>query len=171
MPLYPAIPIAAIILNMFLAVYQFNFDPRAWYSAIIWIIFGLFIYLIYFEKVTTADLPKVLEVQQPKSANSFSYRILVPLHNPDHVIPLMKLAVPIAKAYKGEIIVLGVIDVPITLPPHEAMRFIHHKAPLLKKRSNMEISRELKPALQSTLHIRCGTAFCMRPKRKKPIWF
>ena len=132
-PLYPATPIAAIILNMFLAIYQFNFDPRAWYIAIAWLIVGLFIYFLFFEKVTTADMPQVLEVQQPKSTNTYPYRILVPLHNPDHVIPLMKLAIPLAKAQKGEIIVLGVIDVPINLPPHEGMRFVHHKTPLLKK--------------------------------------
>ena len=132
-PFYPATPIAAIALNMFLAIYQFKFDPRAWYIAIAWVIVGLFIYFIYFEKVTAADMPQVLEVQQPKSANNYPYRILVPLHNPDHVIPLMKLAVPLAKAHKGEIIVLGVIDVPINLPPHEGMRFVHHKTPLLKK--------------------------------------
>jgi amino acid transporter/nucleotide-binding universal stress UspA family protein len=132
-PFYPAIPIAAIVLNMFLAVYQFNFDPRAWYIAIAWIIVGLFIYFIYFEKVTAADMPQVLEVQQSKSTNAYSYRVLVPLHNPDHVIPLMKLAIPLARAHKGEIIVLGVIDVPINLPPHEGMRFVHHKTPLLRK--------------------------------------
>jgi nucleotide-binding universal stress UspA family protein len=45
----------------------------------------------------------------------------------------MKLAIPLARAHQGEIIVLGVIDVPINLPPHEGMRFIHHKTPLLKK--------------------------------------
>ena len=28
---------------------------------------------------------------------------------------------------------LGVIDVSINLPPHEGMRFVHHKTPLLKK--------------------------------------
>jgi amino acid transporter/nucleotide-binding universal stress UspA family protein len=132
-PLYPATPIAAIALNMFLAIYQFNFDPRAWYIAIAWIIVGLFIYFMHFEKVTAADMPQVLEVQQPKSKNSYAYRILVPLHNPDHVIPLMKLAIPIARAHQGEIIVLGVIDVPINLPPHEGMRFVHHKTPLLRK--------------------------------------
>jgi len=132
-PLYPATPIAAIFLNMFLAIYQYNFDPRAWYIALAWILVGLFIYFIYFEKITASDMPKVLEVQQPKSPNSFSYRILVPLHNPDHVIPLMKLAIPIAKAHEGEIIVLGVIDVPINLPAHEGMRFVHHKTPLLRK--------------------------------------
>jgi nucleotide-binding universal stress UspA family protein len=118
---------------MFLAIYQFNFDPRAWYIAIAWIIVGLFIFFMYFEKVTAADMPQVLEVQQPKSGNSYAYRLLVPLHNPDHVIPLMKLAVPIARAHQGEIIVLGVIDVPINLPTHEGMRFVHHKTPLLKK--------------------------------------
>ena len=45
-PLYPATPIVAIGLNMFLAIYQFKFDPRAWYIAVAWIIVGLFIYLI-----------------------------------------------------------------------------------------------------------------------------
>jgi APA family basic amino acid/polyamine antiporter len=132
-PLYPATPIAAIVLNMFLAIYQINFDPLAWYIAIAWVIVGLFIYFMYFEKITAAEMPQVLEVQQSKSTNAHSYRILVPLHNPDHVIPLMKLAIPLAKAHEGEIIVLGVIDVPINLPPHEGMRFVHHKTPLLKK--------------------------------------
>lgn len=132
-PLYPATPIAAIVLNMFLSIYQFNFDPRAWYITIAWIIVGLFIYFMYFEKVSAADMPQVLEVQQSKSTSAYSYRILVPLHNPDHVIPLMKLAVPIARVHEGEIIVLGVIDVPKNLPPHEGMRFVHHKTPLLRK--------------------------------------
>ena len=86
-PLYPATPIAAIVLNMYLAVYQFNFDPRAWYIAIAWIIVGLFIYFIYFEKTTAADMPQVLTVQQAQSNNPNAYRILIPLHNPDHVIP------------------------------------------------------------------------------------
>jgi amino acid transporter len=57
-PLYPATPIAAIALNMFLAVYQFNFDPRAWYIAMAWIIIGLFIYFMYFEKVTKSSSRK-----------------------------------------------------------------------------------------------------------------
>jgi amino acid transporter/nucleotide-binding universal stress UspA family protein len=132
-PLYPATPIAAIVLNMFLAVYQFKFDPRAWYIAIAWIITGLFIYFIHFEKVTAPDMPQVLEVQQSKSTKTYPYRILVPLYNPDNVVPLMTLAIPIAKAHEGEIIVLGVIDVPINLPAYEGMRFVHHKTPLLRK--------------------------------------
>ena len=100
-PLYPATPIAAIALNLFLAVYQFNFDPRAWYIAVAWVIIGLFIYFMYFEKTAAVDMPQILEVQQPKGTNAYPYRVLVPLHNPDHVIPLMKLAIPIAKSPCG----------------------------------------------------------------------
>jgi amino acid transporter/nucleotide-binding universal stress UspA family protein len=131
-PFYPVTPIAAIVLNMYLALYQFNFDPRAWYIAIAWIVVGLFIYFIYFEKATAADKPQVLTVQQAQSNNPDAYRILIPLHNPDHVIPLMKLALPIARSHQGEIVVLGVINMPIHLPPHEGMRFVHHKTPLLR---------------------------------------
>ncbi|UCG51188.1 MAG: amino acid permease [Candidatus Latescibacterota bacterium] len=132
-PLYPVTPIVAIVLNLFLAIYQFNFDHRAWYIAAGWIVVGLFTYFVYFEKTTAAETPQVLEVQQAKGESSYSYRILIPLHNPDHVIPLMKLAIPIAKANQGEIVVLGVIDVPQNLPVHEGMRFVHHKTPLLKE--------------------------------------
>jgi len=75
----------------------------------------------------------VLEVAQPKVISQYNYRILIPIHNPDHVEPLMDLAAPIAKAHNGEIVVLVVINVPRSLPVHEGMRFIHHKAPLMKK--------------------------------------
>jgi nucleotide-binding universal stress UspA family protein len=132
-PLYPLTPIAAIVLNMGLAIYQFRFDPRSWYIALAWIAIGLFIYFAFIRRVSEADEPQVLEVQQQRPVSTYSYRILVPLHNPDHVTPLMNLAIPLAKANKGEIIVLGVIVIPRNLPPHEGMRFIHHKTPLLKK--------------------------------------
>jgi len=92
----------------------------------------LFVYFVYFGKAAAEDMPKVLEVQQGKADRDAEYRILIPLANPDHVIPLMKLAVPIARARNAEIVVLGVVDISINLPPHEGMRFVHHKTPLLK---------------------------------------
>ncbi len=132
-PFYPVTPIVAIVLNLVLAVYQYKFDPFSWYIAVAWLLVGIFIYFVHFEKVTAPEMPQVLEVGLPKETPEYDYRILIPLHNPDHVIPLMKLAVPIAKAHNGEIIALGVIDVPQSLPIHEGMRFVHHKTPLLKQ--------------------------------------
>jgi len=132
-PWYPVTPIVAIVLNLVLAVYQYNFNAWSWYIAIAWLFIGLFIYFVHFEKVAAPEMPQVLEVGQQDRTEEYDYRILIPLHNPDHVIPLMKLAAPIAKAHNGEIIVLGVIDVPQNLPIHEGMRFVHHKTPLLKQ--------------------------------------
>jgi len=131
-PFYPFTPIAAIALNLFLAAYQFEFDPRSWFITAVWITLGLIIYFVFFSKAVEETAPKVLEVAVPAEAETAgSYRILIPLHNPDHVRPLMDIAAPIARAKGGKIIALAVVDVPRSLPIHEGMRFIHHKQPLL----------------------------------------
>lgn len=132
-PLYPAVPIAAILLNLYLAVYQYQFDQRSWYITIGWVVVGLFIYFLFFEKEVAEDMPQVLEVAQAAEESGFDYRVLVPIHNPDHVETLLDLAAPIARAHNGELIALGVIEVSQNLPIHEGMRFIHHKTPLLKQ--------------------------------------
>jgi len=131
-PLYPYTPIAAMVLNILLAIYQYKFDPRSWYLAGAWIITGLFIYFVYFEKIQAGQMPQVLDVNPAERSHASTFRILIPLANPDNVIPLMDLAIPIAKAMKGEIIVLGIVDIPINLPVYEGMRFIHHTTPLLR---------------------------------------
>ena len=132
-PFYPFTPIAAMVLNLLLAVYQYKFDPRSWYLAIAWIITGLFIYFVYFEKIRAGQMPQVLEVYPAERTSTSAFRILIPLANPDNVISLMDLAIPIAKALNGEITVLGVVNIPINIPVHEGMRFVHHTTPLLRK--------------------------------------
>lgn len=132
-PLYPVTPIAAIVLNLFLAVYQFEFDPRSWYIAAAWVMIGLFVYFVHFEKQAEAEMPQVLEVHHHEPENSYPYRILLPIAHPDHVVPLMDLAIPVAREKGGEILVLSVVDVPQVLPIHEGMRFLQSRSPLLKK--------------------------------------
>jgi amino acid transporter len=131
-PLYPAVPVAAILLNLYLAAWQFRFDPRSWFITIGWIVAGLVIYVLFFEKGAEEEAPKVLEVTQGAPAVEGAYRVMIPLHNPDHVETLMRIAAPIARAHQGEIVALSVVDVPRNLPIHEGMRFVHHKEPLLK---------------------------------------
>jgi nucleotide-binding universal stress UspA family protein len=132
-PLYPVTPIVAIVLNILLALYQYDFDPRSWYIAIAWVIAGLFIYFVYFEKQAESEMPQVLEVHQREPATESPSRILLPIAHPDHVVPLMDLAIPIAREREAEILVLSVVDVPQVLPIHEGMRFVQSRSPLLKK--------------------------------------
>ena len=132
-PLYPLVPLLAIALNLYLALFQYQFDPRSWYITIGWIVTGLLCYFFFFEKGSTEEMPRVLDVAAGADESEYEFRILVPLNDPDHVEPLLDLAAPIARARKGELIVLGVIEVPQNLPIHEGMRFLHHKTPLLRK--------------------------------------
>ncbi|MEJ2054913.1 MAG: APC family permease [Calditrichaceae bacterium] len=43
-PFYPVVPILGFMLNIFLALYQFNFQPLAWYVTAGWIAVGLLLY-------------------------------------------------------------------------------------------------------------------------------
>ena len=84
-PLYPFIPIAGFLLNIFLALYQFNFQPIAWYVTIGWISVGLLIYYAVFEKRAAVLEPQVLLPGQFQAEYSPPPTVLVALHNPDHV--------------------------------------------------------------------------------------
>ncbi len=150
-PMYPVAPVLAILLNLFLAVYQWQFDPRAWYITVGWIAVGLFIYFLFFEEGATAEEPKVLDVGSAADDSGYDYRILIPLHNPDHVEPLLDLAAPLARARGGEIIALSVIDVPRSLPIHEGMRLVHHKQPLLRAAS--AYAQKLNVPLRTSIRI------------------
>ena len=87
-PWFPYVPLVAAVLNLFLAVYQFNFDPTSWYVALGWILLGLLAYSIYFEKRSGEALPQVLDALPQETARA-EYRILVPVANPATVTNLV----------------------------------------------------------------------------------
>lgn len=130
-PFYPVVPILGIVLNVFLALYQFTFQPLAWYVTIGWVVFGLILYYGYFEKQAALSKPQVLEEPAPERVVAAD-SVVVPLHNPDHVDVLLDYANPIAKARGKALVAYSVVDVPRQLPIHEGLRFSHHREGLLK---------------------------------------
>lgn len=130
-PLFPWVPLTAAVLNVFLAVYQFNFDPMSWYVALGWILIGLLAYLLYFEKQSGEAAPQVLDAL-PQEVSRAAYRVLVPLANPGTVSALLDISIPIAKAKGGDLIVSTTVEVPIQLPIQEGMKYINHRMPLLR---------------------------------------
>jgi amino acid transporter/nucleotide-binding universal stress UspA family protein len=130
-PLYPFVPILGIVLNVFLALYQFTFQPLAWYVTIGWVLVGLLLYYGYFEKQAAAVKPQVLETPVPRRA-AREDTVVVPLHNPDTAGILLDYAEPIAKARQKALVAFSVVEVPRQLPIHEGMRFMHHREGLLK---------------------------------------
>jgi amino acid transporter len=132
-PFYPVTPILGIGLNVFLAVYQFKFQPLAWYVTAGWVVAGALIYFAYSEKRAAPELPQVLIPKARPPVPEPEYCVLVTLHNPATTETLLDLAFPIAGARNGRVVAVTVVNVPRQLPVHEGLRFVHHREPLLKQ--------------------------------------
>ncbi len=131
-PFYPYVPILGIVLNVFLALYQFTFQPLAWFVTAGWIVLGLLIYFAWAEKQAVHETPQVLVPGERERAAPTGYSVLVPVANPDNVGRLLDTACPIARAHDGRVVVLAVVNVPRQLPIHEGLRFVHHKDRLFR---------------------------------------
>ena len=131
-PFYPVVPILGIVLNVILALYQFTFQPLAWFVTLGWIALGLIFYFAYSEKQAAAELPQVLVPGRRVVPATEGYTVCVPLSNPDTVTTLLDFAAPLARREGGRIIALSVVQVPRQLPIHEGLRFAHHKEALFK---------------------------------------
>lgn len=125
-PLFPYVPLAAAVINMALAIYQFNFDPMSWFVAIVWIVLGLIAYTTYFSKAEERE-PEVIEAVTPLPKSAF--RVLVPIANPATVEPLLNLAYPIANAQAGDVIATAVVKVPDQLPIQEGLKYVDRQMP------------------------------------------
>ena len=131
-PLYPLTPILGIGLNVFLAVYQFKFQPIAWFVTAGWVVLGLLIYFAHFEKQAAGAEPQVLIPSQRPLEEKPDFAVVVTLHNPDTVKTLLDFASPIARARGRRLVAVTVVTVPRQLPIHEGLRFTHHRDPLLR---------------------------------------
>ena len=130
-PLFPWLPLLGAASNMLLAVYQFRFDPMAWYVALGWIAVGFFAYTIHFRKESGEAEPHVLDALPLETARA-PYRVLVPVANPGTIESLLDISLPIAKARSGDLIVNTTVEVPIQLPIQKGMKYINHRMPLLR---------------------------------------
>ncbi len=133
LPLYPYVPILGLILNLFLAFYQFKFQPIAWFVTAGWIGVGLLLYYAVFERKAAAFEPQVLPVGATRVRADRTPAVLVALHNPDNVELLVRLAAPMAHQRGARLVAVTVVDVPRQMPIHDGLRFAHHREPLLAK--------------------------------------
>ena len=97
-PLYPLTPILGIVLNIFLALYQFTFQPIAWYVTAGWVVLGLLLYFGVFEKLAADVEPQVLvpsrRIDEPPAEDS----VMVVLHDPDFEQDLARFRHPGGRA-------------------------------------------------------------------------
>ena len=147
-PFYPYVPLIGFSFNIFLALYQFSFQPVAWYVTVGWIAAGVLLYYAVFEKRAAAIEPQVL---LPRVAGTTEEQpsVLVALHNPSNVETLLDLARPVARQRGLRVVAVSVVAVPRQMPIHEGLRFAQHREPLLHQaqrhaaENHFEISTDL----------------------------
>ncbi len=131
-PFYPVTPILGIVLNVFLALYQFEFQPIAWYVTTGWVVLGLLLYFGIFAKMAADVEPQVLVPSRRPDEPPAEDSVVIVLNNPDFVATLLDFALPVAEMRGRRVVAITVVEVPQQLPIHEGMRFAHHKEPLLR---------------------------------------
>ncbi|MGC8630002.1 MAG: amino acid permease [Thermoplasmata archaeon] len=113
-PLFPLIPILAIITKLMIAFALWIFSPESWYIAILWIEAGLIIYYFWAGKRAIekeVPIPRPVKVQMPATKNN----ILLPLS--DEFPNSVKLGSIIASAMGSNIYLYSAIEVPMTISP------------------------------------------------------
>jgi amino acid transporter len=136
-PLYPVLPILGFTMNIFLALYQFKFQPLAWYITGAWIFIGLLFYYAVFEKKVSEVEPKVFIPSYPVNKSDKEKSVIVALYNPDNVKTLLNIGFPIAQQRGLRLVAVSVVTVPRQMPIHEGLRFAHHIEPLLNKAKDL----------------------------------
>jgi len=150
-PLYPVLPVLGFGLNIFLALYQFNFQPLAWYITIGWILVGLLLYYAVFEKKASIVEPQVLLPGYKINKLDKEKSVVVAIYNPDNVKTLLDIGFPIAVQRGLPLFAVSVVTVPRQMPIHEGLRFAHHTESLLNKAK--KIASEYNITLETDLVI------------------
>ena len=143
-PFYPYLPILGFVVNISLALYQFKFQPVAWFVTIGWIAVGLLLYYAVFEKKSAELKPQVLIPQPVKTSEEQPPCVMVALHNPDNIEALLDLAYPIARSRGLPLVAVSVVQVPRQIPIQDGMRTAHHREALLAKARKIAAQREEK---------------------------
>lgn len=125
-PLFPLVPIVAILTQLFLAVYMFHYSSLAWYVTGIWIALGLFVYYSYSRlKEEKERASEVVHIEKEMVESKF--RIVVPIVNTSELNPLMIVASSIAKDREGAITALSVVEIPHQTPISQGRQFVDEK--------------------------------------------
>ena len=124
MPLFPWLPLIAILCQGILAVWLINMSWIAWLVAPLWIIAGILIYFFYSRShaLTTAEEIQVLEEDQADAGDKF--RIMVAVANPENALSMIRTTYFLSEAQEAEIQLLHMVPVPDQVPLTDAEQFM-----------------------------------------------
>jgi amino acid transporter/nucleotide-binding universal stress UspA family protein len=132
-PLFPLLPLLGIVSNVGLAIYQFTFQPRAWYVGLVWVALGVLVYLAYTMRAVEEEAPLSVKILHEERLVPKEYKVLIPLANEQQARMLGILGAAIAKEHDGEVLALHVVRVPVQLSMTDGRMFLREGKPILEE--------------------------------------
>lgn len=151
-PFFPVFPVAAIILQIALAIWLVKMSLIAWIVAPAWIATGILVYFVYSKKhasVIEGDIRILEEEAAPESGDE--YRVMIPIANPDNAFSLINNTIKICRKRRARIELLHMVSVPDQVPLTDARRYITEG-----REGIVEAMLYLRPRFPITTSIRYG---------------
>ena len=125
MPLFPWIPLAAIVCQGILAIWIIHMSLTAWIVAPVWILSGIVIYHFYSKShtVSTSDEIQVIEEEEEVPAGD-EYRIMVAVANPNNAYEIVRTTYVLSQAKKAQVKLLHMVPVPDLVSLKDAEKFM-----------------------------------------------
>jgi len=132
-PLFPLLPILGIVSNLGLAIYQFAFQPTAWYVGLAWVALGTIVYLAYTVQAGEKGAPLPVKILHEERLVPKDFQVLIPLANQEQARMMGILGAAIAKEHDGEVLALHVVRVPVQLSMADGRMFLREGKPILEE--------------------------------------
>ncbi len=121
-PLFPAVPILAILSMLALTLFLTVHDPAAALLGIVWIGAGAILYLGHFREVEQFEKPRDILLEEVLVSRD--YAVLVPVATAEQARILGRIGAVLARAHEGEVLALHVARVPPQLTLGEGRMFL-----------------------------------------------
>ncbi|HSR34369.1 MAG TPA: universal stress protein, partial [Anaerolineae bacterium] len=119
--------------NLALAIYQFTFQPMAWYVALAWVAFGAVVYVAYTMRSGEEEERLPVKILHEEQIVPRDYKVLIPLANVEQARMMGILGAAIAKENKGEVLALHVVRVPVQLSISDGRMFLREGKPIMEQ--------------------------------------
>lgn len=125
MPFFPLFPVAAIILQVVLAIFIINISWIAWVVAPSWIAVGLAVFLLYSRSRALPIREEILAVEEiplplEAPATGKQQKIVMPIRDLENTLDTIPLARRLAQLTHASIELLHLVSVPDQLPLSDA---------------------------------------------------
>jgi amino acid transporter/nucleotide-binding universal stress UspA family protein len=125
MPLFPLIPILAIIGQIALVfLLREEMSAVAWIIGPAWIVLGLVLYRLYGKSRAVSTRDEIVSFDEGERAAKERFRILMPVANPDSALEKIPTIMRFAQANEAEVELLHMVPVPDQVPLSDAHEYM-----------------------------------------------